>query len=283
MADDDRATEMGIPHFLYGTAWKEGETSALTKLAIQSGFRGIDTANQRKHYHEAGVGEAINAAIEEGLVEREELFVQTKFTYVAGQDHRLPYDADAPFARQVEQSFTSSLEHLRTDDVDSYILHGPSTRVGLGRADREVWQAMEELLDAGQVGAIGVSNVSAAQLQKLFEWAEHPPAFVQNRCFARTGWDRKVRRICESNGALYQGFSLLTANTRELRDARVEAIAERHGRTVPQIVFRFAMQVGMIPLTGTTSEAHMKQDLACLEFDLSEEELEALESVGIQH
>jgi diketogulonate reductase-like aldo/keto reductase len=107
-----------VPRFLYGTAWKEDKTQHLTELALQQGFRGIDTANQRRHYHEAGVGQAIAATINSGLVVREDLFLQTKFTFRRGHDHRLPYDPAAPVPMQVEQSFASSLEHLGIDVID---------------------------------------------------------------------------------------------------------------------------------------------------------------------
>src|SRR5438034_8941423 len=90
-----------VPRFLYGTAWKEDETQRLTELALQQGFRGIDTANQRRHYHEAAVGQAISASISSGLASRNDLFLQTKFTFRCGQDHRLPYDAAAPIPIQV--------------------------------------------------------------------------------------------------------------------------------------------------------------------------------------
>src|SRR5438067_607705 len=93
-----------VPRFLYGTAWKEEQTQRLTELALQQGFRGIDTANQRRHYHEAAVGQAIAAEVESGRVARDELFLQTKFTFRGGQDHRLPYDPEAPIPVQVEQS-----------------------------------------------------------------------------------------------------------------------------------------------------------------------------------
>src|SRR6184192_2655620 len=149
-----------VPRFLYGTAWKEDETEQLTALALRQGFRGIDTANQRKHYHEAAVGRAINAAIQGGLVAREGLFLQTKFTFRPGQDHRLPYDPAAPIATQVEQSFASSLEHLSTEFIDSYLLHGPSRRVGLAPADWEAWRAMEAIHDGGRARLLGVSNAS---------------------------------------------------------------------------------------------------------------------------
>jgi diketogulonate reductase-like aldo/keto reductase len=153
-----------VPRFLYGTAWKEDETQRLTALALQQGFRGIDTANQRRHYHEAAVGQAIAAAVASGLVAREDLFLQTKFTSRGGQDHRLPYDPNAPIPLQVEQSFASSLEHLGTERIDSYVLHGPTQRVGLAAADWEAWRAMEALHDSGRARLLGVSNVTLEQL-----------------------------------------------------------------------------------------------------------------------
>src|SRR5438132_7252776 len=164
-----------VPRFLYGTTWKEEETRRLTELALEQGFRGIDTANQRRHYHEAAVGQAISASIASGLVAREDLFLQTKFTFRDGQDHRLPYDPAAPIATQVEQSFASSLEHLHVEKIDSYVLHGPSQRDGLGRADWEAWRAMETIHDSGKARLLGVSNVDLAQLQLLCEQARIRP------------------------------------------------------------------------------------------------------------
>src|SRR5215475_412482 len=102
------------PRFIYGTAWKENRTAALVEMALQAGFRAIDTANQRKHYFEAGVGEGLAAAYRAGIVSRQDLFLQTKFTYQEGQDHRLPYDPAAPLGIQVSQSLASSLQHLGT-------------------------------------------------------------------------------------------------------------------------------------------------------------------------
>src|SRR5687767_8264450 len=107
---------------IYGTAWKEEATRDLTRAALEAGFRGIDTANQRRHYFEAGIGEAIQGLLREGTLRRDDLFLQTKFTYLHGQDRRLPYDPNAPLATQVEQSFASSLEHLGVDRIDAYLL-----------------------------------------------------------------------------------------------------------------------------------------------------------------
>src|SRR5262245_1540608 len=156
-----------VPRFLYGTAWKEDETRRLTELALRQGLRGIDTPNQRKHYHEAAVGQAVAAAVADGLVTREELFLQTKCTFRRGRDHRLPYDPAAPVAAQVEQSFASSLEHLGTKQIDSYLLHGPTQRAGLATADWEAWRAMEALHDSGRARLIGVSNFTVEQLRLL--------------------------------------------------------------------------------------------------------------------
>jgi diketogulonate reductase-like aldo/keto reductase len=269
-----------LPPFLYGTAWKEDATERLTLLAIREGFRGIDTANQRKHYHEAAVGRAVAAAIGRGLVRRDELFLQTKFTFRAGQDHRLPYDPQAPIARQVAQSFAVSLEHLQTDVIDSYVLHGPTQRTGLAAADWEAWHAMEALNDAGRVRVLGISNVGIDQLELLCRQARVRPRFVQNRCYASRRWDRSVREFCAAGGIVYQGFSLLTANRDVLAHPDLVRIATRHGRTPAQIVFRFALDVGMLPLTGTTDPAHMQADLDVVSFRLDAAEVERIEDLG---
>jgi diketogulonate reductase-like aldo/keto reductase len=271
---------IGVPSFFYGTAWKEDRTRELTKEALAAGFRAVDTANQRRHYVEADVGQAVAETLAQGIAGRAELFLQTKFTFQGGQDHRLPYDPRADVATQVGQSLDSSLAHLQTSYVDSLILHGPSTAYGLAEADRQAWRAMEDLQRSGRARLIGLSNVSLEQLEAFVEDAEVAPAFVQNRCFARDRWDADVRGFCRRHGIAYQAFSLLTANLRELRQPAVERIARRSGRTLPQVVFRFAHQLGMIPLTGTTSQAHMKEDLASFDFELGDGVVAAIEECG---
>jgi len=264
-----------VPAFLYGTAWKEERTEQLARQALDAGFRGIDTANQRRHYFEAGVGSAVDGS----ALAREDVFLQTKFTYQAGQDSRLPYDPEQDLTTQVTQSFASSLEHLRTSYIDSYVLHGPSRGRGLGPEDHEVWHAMEELARAGKAKLLGVSNVSLEQLQALHGLSRVEIAFVQNRCYARTGWDRDVRAFCNQHGIVYQGFSLLTANEREISRG-VGAIAKRHGRTPAQVVFRFALAVGMLPLTGTSDPLHMREDLESFELELDASEIESIERIA---
>jgi diketogulonate reductase-like aldo/keto reductase len=268
------------PRIIYGTAWKEQETEGLTYLALRSGFRAIDTANQRKHYFEAGVGAALSRAIHEGLVRREELFLQTKFTDAGGQDHRLPYDSSADYATQVEQSFESSLEHLGTSYLDSYVLHGPTTSHGLADEDWEIWRAMERLAKDGRAKVLGASNVDRAQLEALVEGSAVRPAFVQNRCFARYGWDEEVRSYCKAHGTVYQGFSLLTANPQVSLNPELARLAAQREKTAAQLVFAYAIEIGILPLTGTTNAEHMRQDLEALEVVLTSEERSLIERLS---
>jgi diketogulonate reductase-like aldo/keto reductase len=273
-------TAAAIPDFLYGTAWKEERTAGLVELALGMGFRGIDTANQRRHYFEEGVGQGLAAAYRAGVVRRADLFLQTKFTYRPGQDHRLPYDPAASLSVQVAQSLAGSLEHLGTDYVDSFVLHGPASGYGWTDADGEVWEAMMKERDVGRARLLGVSNVSRGHLEQMVEIHSSLPSFVQNRCYARLGWDREVRMFCGARKIVYQGFSLLTANVEVLRHPLVAGIASRAGVTPAQVVFAFARAVGMLPLTGTSDEEHMKQDLASRGMEIGADAVRAIESIA---
>lgn len=268
-----------IPSFMYGTAWKKEATTQLVQLAVASGFTAIDTANQLIHYQEALVGEALLELAKQGVT-RESLFLQTKFTPVNGQDHRTPYDAAADLTTQVAQSFQSSLAHLHTDYLDSYVLHGPYARRGLSDADWEVWAAIESFYDSGKTKMIGISNVSAEQLDLLCAKARHKPMVVQNRCYAAFGWDKDVRELCRTHKLIYQGFSLLTANREVFTEPAIRSMAAKYQTGLAQIVFRFSQQVGMLPLTGTTNQQHMKEDLQCERFTLAPDELALIETIG---
>jgi diketogulonate reductase-like aldo/keto reductase len=266
--------------FIYGTAWKEDRTGPLTELAIRTGFRGIDTANQRRHYFEAGVGEALEAVYRDGIVTRADLFLQTKFTYAPGQDHRLPYDPEADLSTQVAQSMASSLEHLRTDYLDSYVLHGPYSGYGWTEADAEVWTAMQRERAAGRARVLGVSNVGLRHLRQMEAVHGEAPAFVQNRCFARLGWDREIRTFCRERNIVYQGFSLLTANAEVVNHPFVIDLAVRFQATPAQVIFRFARAIGILPLTGTASGKHMQQDLANSALPLTDDDVRTIESMA---
>jgi len=268
------------PRFIYGTAWKEDRTAALVENALRVGFRGIDTANQRKHYFEAGVGEGLAATYHAGIASRNDLFLQTKFTYRRGQDHRLPYDAAASLGVQVSQSLASSLEHLGTDYVDSFVLHGPASGYGWTDADSEVWDAMRRERDASHTRVLGVSNVSLQHLEEMEAVRLEFPAFVQNRCFASCGWDRDVRAFCRKHNIVYQGFSLLTANQEVLHHPPFMEVAAKLNATPAQVVFAFARAVGILPLTGTSNGEHMRQDLRSVEIALPADLVRTIESMA---
>jgi len=258
-----------MPPLLYGTAWKKEKTEALVRQALQAGFRGIDTACQPKHYHEPGVGAAIAGW------RRADLFLQTKFTPVSGQDpKRIPYDPEAAPAEQVAQSFETSLRNLQTDYVDSLVLHSPCSR---DEQTLEVWGAMERLVDRGQVRQLGISNCYRLEtLRSLHRATRIKPTVVQNRFYAETDYDWQIRAFCREQKIAYQSFWTLTANPNLLADETVRLLSLKYQRSPAQILFRYLTQVDVVPLTGTTSEAHMREDLAIFEFVLTATEIGAI-------
>ena len=102
---------------------------------------------------------------------------------------------------------------------------------------------------------------------------------VQNRCFANQGWDSEIRGFCKTNQIAYEGFSLLTANPFVIQSPEVRSIARELGRTPEQVVFCFAMQAGMIPITGTTNDQHMKEDLQAVDFELKDDDVQLIEAI----
>ncbi|MBC7996294.1 MAG: aldo/keto reductase [Leptolyngbya sp.] len=272
--------DVSLPTFMYGTAWKKDATTKLVEDAVAAGFTAIDTANQLIHYQEELVGEALLNLQKKGI-SRESLFLQTKFTSTGGQDHRTPYDAAADLTTQVKQSFESSLKHLHTNYLDSYVLHSPYQRNGLGAKDWEVWTEIEQHYAAGKTKIIGISNVTAEQLDQLCGKAKTKPMLVQNRCYAIAGWDKEVRDICIEHGIIYQGFSLLTANSQFMGLPAIQAIAQRLKTGAAQVIFRFSIQIGMLPLTGTTNSQHMKDDLKAEKLVLTDADMATIESIAL--
>jgi len=265
------------PRIVYGTAWKKADTERLVAAAIRLGFRGIDTACQPKHYNEAGAGAGVLACLNAGLT-RGELFLQTKFTPLSGQDPKqIPYDPNAPLSEQVAQSFAASRRNLQTDYLDSLLLHSPMAHAG---QTMKVWRAMESLVDGGGVRQLGISNCySLDQLDSLYHSARVKPAVVQNRFYAESTYDHEVRAFCRERRISYQSFWTLTANSRVLAHDTITTLAATYGRTPAQILFRYLTQVDVVPLTGTRSEAHMREDLAIFEFQLTDREREAVDAL----
>ncbi|MGZ8226370.1 MAG: aldo/keto reductase family protein [Methylococcaceae bacterium] len=264
-----------MPRIIYGTAWKKERTAALVEKAVTLGFRGIDTACQPKHYHELGVGEGLAACLTAGLVTRADIYLQSKFTPLSGQDpERIPYDSKSALSEQVAQSFQTSLSNLKTTYLDALVLHSPLTNEAQLIA---VWRSMEDIFAAGGVLQLGISNCySLAQLESLYEKAKIKPAVLQNRFHGQTGYDSEIREFCRQRQIFYQSFWTLTANPDILQHAVIQTLAEKYQRSPAQIFFRYLSQIDIIPLTGTTAENHMREDLAIFEFELTPIECDAI-------
>ena len=265
------------PRIIYGTAWKKSDTARLVTLAIQTGFRAIDTACQPKHYDEAGTGAGIIASLASGLT-RAELYLQTKFTPLSGQDPaQVPYDRHAPLPHQVAQSVARSLMNLHTDYLNSVLLHSPLPTLTQTQA---AWRALEACVDTGQIRRLGISNCYRLDdLKGLVEGARIKPAVVQNRFYADTNYDRGIRGYCDEHQITYQSFWTLSANPQLLSHETLTGLAATHKRTPAQILFRYLTQIGVVPLTGTKSETHMREDLSIFDFELKPRERNAIDEI----
>jgi len=266
-----------VPSIIYGTAWKKAATERLVSLAIENGFRGIDTACQPKHYEEAGVGAGVAASLKQGLT-RADLYLQTKFTPLSGQDpNRIPYDPKAALADQVAESVAASRRNLQTDYLDCVVLHSPMPTAA---QTQSLWRALEAFVDSGQIRQLGISNCyHLTDLKTLFDSARIKPAVVQNRFYADTHYDREIRAYCRQQQIIYQSFWTLSANPDLLANKTVTALASIYNRTAPQILFRHLTHTGIVPLTGTKSEIHMREDLAIFDFELTNEDQLAIDEL----
>jgi len=238
---------------------KKQETTKLVVKAVLSGFRAIDTAGQLKHYREDLVGEALQELQHKHGIKREVIFLQTKYTPIGGQDltKPLPYNPADPITEQVKASFRKSLANLRTTYLDSYILHSPLETLEL---TLEAWRVLMGLQDEGKVRKIGLSNAYDVGLLKALG-AERQVQVVQNRWYEGNKWDKDVCSYCRKNGIQYQSFWTLSGSPRLLGHPDLFAIQEGMECTVPQALYRIVQLAGITPLSGTTNDEHMKEDV----------------------
>ncbi|GAA6002892.1 uncharacterized protein JCM10292_001360 [Rhodotorula paludigena] len=247
---------MPSPPMLYGTAWKGHRTAALVEQAIRAGFRGIDTACQPKHYHQPGVGDALVAVTQDGTVSRKDLWIQTKYTPIGGQDLNKPL----PLA--------TSLRELKTDYLDALVLHSP---LQTKREHREVWTAFENAVDDGKVRHLGISNIyDATYLAWIFETARIKPSIVQNRFYADVDYAADILPLCAQQGADLQTFWTLTGNPQLLAHPSLAALArayESPSLSPAFALYEFLMRSAslapgergrVVPLDGTTDEDRMR-------------------------
>lgn len=266
-----------MPPLIYGTAWKKERTAELVENAIVSGFRGIDTACQPKHYNEPGVGEALQSLKSRGIL-RDQLYIQTKFTPIAGQDPAtVPYDSKASISEQVRQSVHVSLKNLQVDYIDGLLLHSP---LSYHEQTMEAWRALEEFHKQGVIGHLGVSNCyDLEEFQLIYEEAIIKPTLLQNRFYAKTDYDKDLRAWSHERNVTYQSFWTLTANPHLLSDPKFASIAKSRDVTEAQVLFRFLTQIKITPLIGSCSSEHIKQDLAIFDFVLTSDEINEIQTL----
>ncbi|KAL2810134.1 NADP-dependent oxidoreductase domain-containing protein [Aspergillus granulosus] len=258
-----------VPTFIYGTAWKKDQSADLVYQAITAGFRAVDTAAQPKHYREDLVGEGIRRAIGDGVVRREDLYIQTKFTSVHGQNpDNMPYNPKDSITDQVHASVKSSLYNLRpsaapesADEayIDTLVLHSPLPTMA---QTLEAWTALETYVPR-VIRNLGISNTTLPILRELSSLAKVKPAVVQNRFYGGTQFDVPLRAYCRERQLVYQSFWTLTANPELVRSEPVVSLSKEAG--VSSAVALYGLVLGLAHTTilnGTTKKAHMEEDLA---------------------
>lgn len=268
---------VSMPRIIYGTAWKKAATAGLVAQALNFGFRGIDTACQPKHYHEAGVGDGLMRYLQQGG-RREAIYLQTKFTPLNGQDPaNVPYSVSASLTEQVLESCSVSLQNLQTSYIDCLVLHSP---LADPQQLLEVWRAMEQLFHRGVVKQLGISNCyDLALLLHLYHAVDVKPAVLQNRFYAQTHYDQALRTFCQEQQLIYQSFWTLSANPHILKHALIQDLANSYQCSAAQIMFSCLLHIGIMPLTGTTSATHMQESLASAHLELTAEEYQQITSL----
>lgn len=250
---------------IYGTAWKGDQTAQAVMSAIGAGFRAFDTAAQPEHYDEALFGQAIREAISQGLVKREELWVQTKFSNIQDRAAKsMPYDPSARIAEQIRCSVESSLSNLasvKDTYIDCVILHAPLATM---EETLEAWDALSSFVP-DRVRSLGISNAAVTAVSILYNKARVKPSIVQNRFCKRTGYDAQVRQFCKNHGIVYQGFGLLRDSPDLLDSSAVQRLADVVGVSKEQALYALVRAIGVVPLNGTSREERMLSDLAALD------------------
>jgi diketogulonate reductase-like aldo/keto reductase len=266
MATSKLTSGTSEPAFIYGTAWKKDKTKDLVKQALVAGYRKVDTAAQPRHYQENLVGDALREAYSEGVVTREDLYLQTKYTTPAGQDmNNMPYHPLDPLETQVRTSVASSLANFRPSDgsedesyLDCLLLHSPLPTID---QTLQAWAILESYVP-DKIRALGISNVTLPILQAIYENSKIKPSVVQNRFYPATKYDVPLRAFCLDHGIVYQSFWTLTGNPKLLTSEPVTSLAKAVGVEPFVALYALVMDLGVTVLNGTTTKAHMEGDLA---------------------
>ena len=231
------------------------ETADVVKLALDVGYRHIDTAEMYRN--ERGVGEAIRAS---GL-DRAEVFVTSKLSNAAHE----PNDA--------RRAFDGTLEALGFDYIDLFLIHWPLPTL-YGGDFVSTWQVMEEFYQSGRARSIGVSNFQVPHLRRLAAETDVVPAVNQIEVHPYFG-NEEVRAYGAEHGILTEAWSPI-AQGAVLGDPTISAIAERLGRTTAQVTLRWHIRRGDIVFPKSTTPSRIRENFQLFDFELTDEDMAAI-------
>jgi len=240
-----------------------GEVVSAVEWALHSGYRLIDTAMMYRN--EEGVGKAIA----EAGIPREEIFVTTKL-----------WNTDQGYESALK-AVDASLAKLGLEYVDLYLIHWPTASpdltISLNKRE-ETWRAMEEIYDARKAKVIGVSNYTIAHLEEMKKYAKIPPAVNQVE-FHPFLYQKELLKYCKENGIQLEAHSPFAEGTGE-ENEKVNSIAEKHGKTSSQILLRWSMQHGVIPIPKSVHKERIQENIQVFDFKLSGKEMRILDSLN---
>ena len=247
-----------IPVIAYGT-WdiKEENVGAKVDIALKAGYNHIDTAEG--YHNEAGIGETLKN------YEREELFITSKVL-----PSNLNYES-------VIKACKSSLERLGTDYLDLYLIHWPNPAISL----RETLQAMKYLRDQGLVKNIGVSNFSVYQLKVALKITPVPITVNQVE-FHPWLYEKELLEVCNQNDVVVEASAPL-ARTEVLKDETILELAAKYDKSPAQIVLKWELEKGIVPLPKSRSRDHIEENLKLFDWELETEDIEKIDNIDYEN
>ncbi|MFJ7909405.1 aldo/keto reductase [Kitasatospora sp. NPDC096204] len=259
-----------IPQLGFGV-WQvpDAEATPAVRAAIEAGYRSIDTA--AIYENEAGTGAAIAEALAGGVA-REDLYVTTKLWNSGTRDWSGRQGRDA-----VLREFDASLAKLGLEQLDLYLIHWP--RPMHGDSYLNIWKAFEQLKADGRVTSIGVSNFGTEQLTRLLDEATVAPVLNQVELHPYFP-QAELRAFHAEHGIATEAWSPLGQGKELLAEPALVKIAEKHGRTVAQVVLRWHLQSGVIAIPKSVTPSRIRENLDVAGFELDAEDLTAIAAVA---
>ncbi len=253
-----------MPQYGFGTfKYTEEQAYETVKMAIESGYRYIDSAYA--YYNEKGTGRAIKECIEKGIVTREDLFICTKVRPGIGY-------------YGVLKEFQESLDNLQLDYLDLVLIHNPSNmNKEWKRINIDMWCALEKLYAEQKIRVIGVSNFKIEHLYSLIHLAKIKPMVNQIELHPACQ-QKELVKFCQDNDIAPTAWSSLNQGNLNQWDATI-AIAKKYNKTIAQILLRWGLQKGFVPLSRSSSKQHIDENLNIFDFEISQDDMEILEKI----